>query len=703
MVAVSLGTGVDSQAGRRIPPGRMAPSPPEALRAPALRGSGRIGAPLESVPGLWAGRPAPVLARQWRRDGRDIPDATGGVYTPGEDDDRARLSLRVTAANAAGVAVADSHDIIATFDPPTPRGAPPNLFLVQHSGTHVVNALPNFTGRALTFSVTGAGVAIDPDTGLLSISTDVLRTGLGVTVIAANSGGSAESRFLLTVASVAPDPQPQPDPPILAIAPALRGAGVIGARVEVDPGVWSPSDATLRAQWRRDGVDVPGATDLHYLPGPADDGRDLACAITATTAGGSREAVTAPLRVTRVPPVAAGGLRDLALEQGGAPYRVEAAADFTGEGLVFEVVGAGAVVDAATGVISLPTDALWSDEPVVVTAANSGGRAASLFRVTVAAAVAPPPAPTAVGRLADVVFEQGSGLRSVSTQASFAGRDLAFELVAGPSGATIHPGSGLVSVPTDAVLEAALVTVRASNARGAAEQTFRVTVRSTASVFDAPAKLDDLTFGFGGPATTWSYMPERFARLTPTTTGRTHSRWSKAAGDGRYRCLARWTAANTGQADSKPFSFNAGLVQAGTDLAGLRIDVTQPAAGRRELEIRRYEGVGLTSIALATVPAGWEWNAWTWVEVEIDGVSVRARLYAEGAAAPAWQVTAVTTPAGPGAGPGAFGPGGLLRVQQSAGIDIRRLEFHPPTLGSESVPSPALDADWSLGQFTEQK
>ena len=68
----------------------------------------------------------------------------------------------------------------------------------------MVNAFLDFAGQGLTFGVTGPGVSVDPATGQVAISSDALIAGVEVTVTAGNSGGSAVSRFRVTVAAVAP-------------------------------------------------------------------------------------------------------------------------------------------------------------------------------------------------------------------------------------------------------------------------------------------------------------------------------------------------------------------------------------------------------------------------------------------------------------------------------------------------------------------
>ena len=86
---------------------------------------------------------------------------------------------------------------------------------------------------------------------------------------------------------------------------------------------------------------------------------------------------------------------------------MNAATDFTGEGLSFSVAGEGVSVDPATGVLRIPTDTLREGVEVTVTT-NSGG-AASSFRVTVATeptappALLVPPALSGTGRIGEAV------------------------------------------------------------------------------------------------------------------------------------------------------------------------------------------------------------------------------------------------------------------------------------------------------------
>lgn len=178
------------------------------------------------------------------------------------------------------------------------------------------------------------------------------------------------------------DKAPLPALPVLIGGLMLVGSGKIGSPVIAAPGTWTGA-TNLAFQWCRDGAEIRGATAPEYVPVAEDDLTELTCRITATGPGGRVEATSAALLVTHVAPVAKGELLDEIFDQGSGVQLVAAAGDFTGEALVFSVEGADATIDAATGVVAIPTDVPLSGEIVTVTATNSGGSAASGFPVTV--------------------------------------------------------------------------------------------------------------------------------------------------------------------------------------------------------------------------------------------------------------------------------------------------------------------------------
>ena len=117
-----------------------------------------------------------------------------------------------------------------------------------------MDASSNFSGAALSFNVTGEGVAIDPATGTLSIATDKLLAGATITVTVTNSGGSAVGRFQL-------DGGRGRHGAVLSWPPRLVGAADDrGDRHRSIPGNWGGVPAPdLALQWLVDGGEIPGA------------------------------------------------------------------------------------------------------------------------------------------------------------------------------------------------------------------------------------------------------------------------------------------------------------------------------------------------------------------------------------------------------------------------------------------------------------
>ena len=164
--------------------------------------------------------------------------------------------------------------------------------------------------------------------------------------------------------------------------PGPGGTAKIGTAVTVTAGNWSgnpvPTDQLAVAAQRR------GHRRCHrasYTPAAADDGKDLTCLVSATSSAGTAQAATAALKVSYAAPTAkAGTLADVSYDQNSGAKTVATAAAFTGAGLSYAVTGAGASIDAATGVVTLATNTLVSASVVTVTASNSGGTARAASR-----------------------------------------------------------------------------------------------------------------------------------------------------------------------------------------------------------------------------------------------------------------------------------------------------------------------------------
>lgn len=366
------------------------PSLPVVQTAPALSGTGRIGAPVGVSPGVWSG--APGFTYQWLRGGVAIAGATGTSYTPVAADDRKELTVRVTATNPGGSAVAVTPGLAISRTPPVAVTALGDVTTYRGAPALVLDASRAFSGEGLGFAiaVTGvsaaqaAGVTVQAATGRVSVATTAALAGATVRVTATNSGGSAVTSFRATVTA-----QPANVLPFLLTLPLLAGSAKIGSAMTAGTGSWGGYPApTAPRQWLRDGVAIPGATGASYTLTPQDDQRSICCRVTARNVVGSVVATTATVVPTYVAPTAKGLLAEEIFDAGTGPQPVPTAGDFTGEALAFAVdpaaSTAGVTIDAGSGVATIPTTAALA-LTVAVTATNSGGAATSRFPVTVEA------------------------------------------------------------------------------------------------------------------------------------------------------------------------------------------------------------------------------------------------------------------------------------------------------------------------------
>jgi len=66
--------------------------------------------------------------------------------------------------------------------------------------------------------------------------------------------------------------------------PVILGTPKVGSTLSVDAGTWAPG-VTLAYQWRRDDLDISGATSLSYVPVAADSARSLSVKVTGSMDG----------------------------------------------------------------------------------------------------------------------------------------------------------------------------------------------------------------------------------------------------------------------------------------------------------------------------------------------------------------------------------------------------------------------------------
>ena len=392
--------------------------PPALLVAPTLSGQAEIGTALAVEPGEWSGLPAPDLAFRWRRDGVEIPGATGPGYTPAPGDDGAALDCRVTATNAAGLASALTGALRVAWPAPRLRAPLAEALLDEDDGHARLDAAAAFEGGALVYALAAApaGVAIDPATGAIELPL-LPAADVRLAVIATNSGGSATAEIAYTVRARPPAAPAAADAAILRSLWRPEGQTTTFSPLVAFPGLpgvaaenlqWTAAPNFEGAEWEHNwhpmlaaGTDA-GAEVFELRASPATEGADPSLWNATNTArltrlrfrrrlapGRSWSAasavftvpapVVAPTLVAPLPPLES---------PVGTPATLEAAAHFSGTGLVFAKVAGPAwiTVDAATGRVSFATPATAGTTAYTISATNAAGsvQAAGSFTRVVA-------------------------------------------------------------------------------------------------------------------------------------------------------------------------------------------------------------------------------------------------------------------------------------------------------------------------------
>lgn len=93
--------------------------------------------------------------------------------------------------------------------------------------------------------------------------------------------------------------------PAFSVAAFIAGTGSVGSTLYAYPGVVTGSPTpSLSYQWKKDTVDIPGATTNAYT---VDDGASYTCVVTATNAGGSASSTSAAIATPNIIPFVISG------------------------------------------------------------------------------------------------------------------------------------------------------------------------------------------------------------------------------------------------------------------------------------------------------------------------------------------------------------------------------------------------------------
>ena len=248
---------------------------------PAIGGTAKVGETLTVGPGSW--NPVdPTISYQWRANGRRILDATTASLALTPDLEGDTLSVRVMASklgypttsvvtpSTAAVQPGEIRNTVA----PTITGEPRvDSALVADLGKWT----PTPETLRLQWLADGQPIA-GATTAVLPVGPDLVGTSLTVSVTAGKVGYTQVTAVSPSAARV------QPGAFTVTAPPTVVGQPNLGATLHIVGPVVAPS-ARNEVQWLRNGVPVPGATNMSYVLTAADLGSRIAVRSTLTRPG----------------------------------------------------------------------------------------------------------------------------------------------------------------------------------------------------------------------------------------------------------------------------------------------------------------------------------------------------------------------------------------------------------------------------------
>jgi polysaccharide biosynthesis protein PslG len=298
---------------------------PSLLTPPAVSGQTLVGQTLSSSTGKWGGS-VTSYAYQWLRcDGAGscspLAGATASTYGLSTADAGSNLRSSVTARNRYGSTTATSN---ATATVVSASALPANTALPQASGTPQTGLTLSGTNGTWSGSptsyayqwkrcdATGAGCASIAGAAAHSYlvgSADVgltLRVAVSATNAVGTSTATSAATSLVAPAAIV-------TPPSNSAPPQVTGLAQTGQTLTTSTGSWSGAPTVFAYGWSRcdaagaSCATLVGATGQTYAAVAADVGKTLRASVSATNAGGTTVAVSAPTPLVAAAPAAANG------------------------------------------------------------------------------------------------------------------------------------------------------------------------------------------------------------------------------------------------------------------------------------------------------------------------------------------------------------------------------------------------------------
>lgn len=222
------------------------------------------------------------------------PDESGFTPIAGPDMVTPLLSASPTTLTAgtpltvswSGISAPTAGDWIALYQPGAPAGSFLDWFYAGSCSQTATGAVPASSGSC-SYTTRAA-----PGTYELRFY------------------GSAAGDLLTTAGTITTLPPPPVDsaPPVVSGGVAAAAA-YAGEKLTCSTGAWSSAPTAFSYQWTRNGAPLAGATSESYVVAASQLGGSLACAVTASNAGGAGTPAASAAVAVIPPPPSSGGSR----------------------------------------------------------------------------------------------------------------------------------------------------------------------------------------------------------------------------------------------------------------------------------------------------------------------------------------------------------------------------------------------------------
>lgn len=250
---------------------------------PTVAGTTEVGDTLTATIGSWSD--SATLTYQWKRGGTAIEGATGTTYVIQPADFGSTITISVTGSRrgfssttttSSATGAVTAADLTSTA---VPTITSPDTFRVGQRLTAVPGAWGPGT-ISFTYQWLRDGVDIAGATASTYVPTaSDLGTALSVEVTGSRFGYVSETTTSLETTDIVIGTfSPAP-------TPVISGTVRVGKTLTATVGTWDTGATTLAYQWKRDGVNISGATALTYTLTADDLDTDISFTATASASG----------------------------------------------------------------------------------------------------------------------------------------------------------------------------------------------------------------------------------------------------------------------------------------------------------------------------------------------------------------------------------------------------------------------------------